>query len=424
MTRFITNSSGSEVVAALAELENAIVMPGVTAYSTESDGITAFGGPHQIGVFGALGAAFNAISVINGFAVKLHVGATGQLIGTLDGASIAGGGTRIENHGTITSLGGRGVALLAPPADTSGPAPSPPAPALLRNYGTISGDTGIEVTGLSARVVNFGLITAIDARISTDIPPGANAIVFDSGAATIRNQGTILGNIVLGSGLDVVLNRGTIFGDLITGEGADLVDTRAGLIDGTIDLGGGADRFLGSAGDDTVIGGASADVLDGRGGDDTLKGDVGKDTLLGGDGRDTLIGGAGADVLNGGNGDDIIDGGGINGTDELTGGKGADVFVFDKSSLNISEIDRILDFSRAEGDRIDLSLIDAVKSTTFDNPFSFIGTQAFSGVAGQLRFENSGGMTTLLGDTDGNSVADFALFIAPKLVLTAGDFIL
>jgi Ca2+-binding RTX toxin-like protein len=73
----------------------------------------------------------------------------------------------------------------------------------------------------------------------------------------------------------------------------------SGAINGTVDLGGGADVFDGRNGVQT------GSVLGGEGGD----------TLRGGAGRDTLSGGAGDDILSGGLGDDVIDGGA--GTDIL-----------------------------------------------------------------------------------------------------------
>jgi hypothetical protein len=68
---------------------------------------------------------------------------------------------------------------------------------------------------------------------------------------------------------------------------------------------------------------------------------------------DTLTGSSGADTLNGQGGNDILDGAG--GADRLTGGKGADVFLYSGSVAGLSipaAPDTILDFSRAEGDRI------------------------------------------------------------------------
>ena len=83
-------------------------------------------------------------------------------------------------------------------------------------------------------------------------------------------------------------------------------------------------------------------------------------TLLGnapingmGNSRDNhLVGNAQANTLNGGAGNDELDGG--YGTDTLTGGAGADTFTF-SSKADGKNIDHIIDFNAAEGDKIRLS---------------------------------------------------------------------
>ena len=72
--------------------------------------------------------------------------------------------------------------------------------------------------------------------------------------------------------------------------------------------------------------------------------------LQGGEGNDILYGGAGADILSGGDGADRLSGG-LSG-DVLYGGAGADSFVF--GSVD-ERGNTVMDFRRAEGDRLDLS---------------------------------------------------------------------
>ena len=79
------------------------------------------------------------------------------------------------------------------------------------------------------------------------------------------------------------------------------------------------------------------------------------------------------------------------------------------------------------GDLIDLSRIDANGDAAGEGAFSFIGTAAFSGTRGELRFQNQGGPIWLVqGDTDGNGVSDFevVLVINPPDPITSSDFIL
>jgi len=140
------------------------------------------------------------------------------------------------------------------------------------------------------------------------------------------------------------------------------------------------------------------------------------------DGQFQVFGGAGNDTITGGAGSDRIWGGG--GADTLTGGPGADTFAF-VSSADSSPVarDTINDF--ADGDKIDLSRIDAVAGGT-DDPFAFFGSTPFDGHAGELRYQNvSGNHWLVQGDTNGDGVADFelALTIADGHSLTAGDFV-
>ncbi|MGY3870375.1 type I secretion C-terminal target domain-containing protein [Aeromonas crassostreae] len=89
------------------------------------------------------------------------------------------------------------------------------------------------------------------------------------------------------------------------------------------------------------------------------------DILIGGDGDDLLIGGAGDDTLVGGAGNDI-----------LIGGSGADTFVWqagDEGSGGRPAQDRVLDFSRHEGDSLDLrDLLQGETGTTLDQYLSLV----------------------------------------------------
>ena len=188
---------------------------------------------------------------------------------------------------------------------------------------------------------------------------------------------------------------------------------------------GGGDKFLMTDRSEIVFGEAGDDRIEGRGGNDTLKGGAGNDTLYGGAGGDMLEGGSGNDVLKGAAGKDTIYGGA--GADKLYGGSEADTFVFRSiadSKVATSGRDMIYDFSRSEGDKIDLKAIDANKDAANDQAFKFIGDDAFSKKAGQLRFEKKGGDTFIHGDINGDAVADFTIVIDASLTLKATDFIL
>lgn len=133
---------------------------------------------------------------------------------------------------------------------------------------------------------------------------------------------------------------------------------------------------------------------------------------------------AGSDMLDGGAGDDIIVGG--PGRDLLVGGSGRDVFRFDDgdfSGSTANSADRILDFSEAEGDKIDLGLVDAIVGGD-DDAFVFIGNEEFGSVAGQLRIESAVGYSLLTGDTDGNAAADFAIWLDDISAITGASIVL
>ena len=101
-------------------------------------------------------------------------------------------------------------------------------------------------------------------------------------------------------------------------------------------------------------------------------------------------------------------------------------FVFrsgDFGGIN-SLADRIHDFSHAEGDRISLELVDADTTQSGDQAFTFRGTGAFTGDAGELRFEQISGNTYVQGDLDGDGVADFWIRLDGLHTLTSSDFLL
>ncbi len=129
-------------------------------------------------------------------------------------------------------------------------------------------------------------------------------------------------------------------------------------------------------------------------------------TITGGSGNDTLTGGGGADVL--------------------VGGGGANRFVLtalSDSSVLAAGRDRIDDFSVANGDVIDLHLLDANSIVAGDQAFNFVGAVAFSGKAGELIQAAFGADTRVLGDVNGDKIADFSLILSGSHVLGSGVFV-
>lgn len=171
-------------------------------------------------------------------------------------------------------------------------------------------------------------------------------VVADPNAPLKLQGGAVADNLIGAGGNDVIL--GVAGNDTLQGgDGADRIegDTGDDRIHGNL----GADSVYGGEGADWVLGGQGSDLVYGDMGDDFTHGNIGDDVVWGGGGADVVLGGQGADSLSGGDGADWISG--DRGADTVSGGAGADTFhAFDGSGL-----DRVLDFSLAEGDRVHLS---------------------------------------------------------------------
>ena len=206
----------------------------------------------------------------------------------------------------------------------------------------------------------------------------------------------------------------------LAGEGLDAVDATVSFVLGAnvenlMLLGTSAIDGTGNDLANTINGNEAANLITGEGGDDQLRGKGGNDYLSGGAGNDYLSGGAGTDTLTGGAG-----------SDEMYGGAGADRFVFERlSDFGPSGApDRLQDFSASQGDRIDLSGIDADSTQAGDQGFAFLGREAFTGRAGQLRYETApGGMLRVSGDLNGDGAAELQ-FLVRASALTGADFLL
>jgi serralysin len=147
-------------------------------------------------------------------------------------------------------------------------------------------------------------------------------------------------------------------------------------------------------------------------------GGSGNDSLTGNDGVNLLRGAAGSDKLYGLGGGDTLDG--AAGVDTLSGGAGTDIFDFNSVKDSPSSArDTIQDFVRGV-DRIDLRTIDANTATAGDQAFSFIGSTAFTGQAGQLNFTGN----VLAGDVNGDRTADFRINVSGIPALSSNDFYL
>lgn len=310
---------------------------------------------------------------------------------------------------------------------------------------TDGGSGGLTITGLKVKLSDFAKAektktTADDHKVWISLFKGNDT--FKGGDSTKSND-YILGydgnDRIYGNRGDDYLDGGKGKDTVYGGAGKDWVLGASG--NDKLYGGSGADTLHGGSGDDRLYGGSGADVLDGGRGNDRLTGEAGNDDLSGREGNDTLRAGAGndylfgdsgKDVLYGDSGNDGLDGGSGNdrlyggtGQDQLTGGAGADRFIFTSiKDSRPSAPDSILDFSHAQGDKIDLRAIDADKTKPGDQAFKMIGNSAFSKKAGELLTETDGfGVTTISGDVNGDGKADFAFKIKFDS-LGSGDFLL
>jgi Ca2+-binding RTX toxin-like protein len=287
------------------------------------------------------------------------------------------------------------------------------------------------------------------------------------GFDTIYTQGAFV--LLAGVAVELLVYQGAAG---VAYYGNDLAQTiRTGAGNDSAEGRGGNDHLVTYGGNDFLDGGAGADVHEGGEGSDVYfvdqAGDVVIETgngfdavyasssyalaptvqvellattasgftdpidLTGSDTGQTIVGNAGVNMLSGraGNdslkaleGDDVLDGG--NGVDILEGGAGADVFRFAAAGdTSLAEGDQIRDFISGI-DRIDLRLIDADTGTSGDQAFSWIGSNAFSGGAGQLRMEIANGQVYVSGDVNGDAFADFAIVLNNTTTIVATDLML
>jgi Ca2+-binding RTX toxin-like protein len=189
----------------------------------------------------------------------------------------------------------------------------------------------------------------IEANSFGDFTTGSYTVAVQAGAAASSAGNDYLvgtlagGSIMAGGGNDTIVADNAQ--NYLRGEDGD--DSIAGG-SGFDDINGnmGADTIDGGLGDDWVVGGKGDDQQFGYDGDDIVLGNLGNDTLDGGFGADVVRGGQGDDVLFGGPGADYVSG--DRGNDTETGGSGADNF----HSFSGAGVDRVLDFSLAQGDRV------------------------------------------------------------------------
>lgn len=266
--------------------------------------------------------------------------------------------------------------------------------------------------------------------------PGDDDYIGGSGKDTIRYSSAV-------SGISVDLTKGLATGNEI---GKDTLSNIENV-------------FGGQAGDN-LIGQSGNNEINGYTGNDTISGGSGKDTLIGGLGNDTYIvdnpgdivtelADQGIDTVNssisyvlksnlenltltgnkaingtGNSVGNIIKGNsaanvliGAGGADQLTGGLGADQFKFNvEADSGVAAVyrDIITDFSHIQGDKINLSAIDANTTLPGNNAFlSLLQGNGFNNNTfskpGELYFDQTAHI--LYGNNDVDKLADFSILL-------------
>ncbi len=373
-------------------------------------------------------SGIEAVQVYDGSSLDLT--GVGAGIATIRSRSLSGGGATIHgsNAGDVI-FGGAG-------ADTLDGGVGDDRINVYATPASIAGGAGVD---------SLYLHDAVSATFTDATLTGvARVFVYDGGSVDVSQ---------VTAGFDVLRSLSTATGGatIVAGNRADVVF--GGLGADTLSGGGGDDRIGVSAQPAYVDGGAgTGDILLLGGGasyvfDDTsltgvervfVRGDTSVDlsavhadlsiNTIGDAGtQSAVVGTAGANRIVGGASDDTLDGGG--GADVLRGGAGADTFAFSSLADTVGTggaIDRVFDFSRTQGDTIDLSAIDADPTRAGQQTFTFIGTDAFGtgGADYQVRVTGSqNGNSYIQFDTDHDGRTDYTIFVHSDAPLTSGDIV-
>jgi Ca2+-binding RTX toxin-like protein len=198
-----------------------------------------------------------------------------------------------------------------------------------------------------------------------------------TGTSVINAVGNALNNVITGNAAVNTMAGGLGNDTYVVGLG-DIVTE--GLSAGTDTVSSGVTWTLGANIEKLTLTGTGAingtgnslnNVITGNGANNVLNGGIGVDTLNGGNGNDSFIGGVGADTL--------------------TGGAGLDSFMFDIATLGT--IDKITDFSTAQGDVLNIHDI-----LVGYNPVS-------SAITDFLQITNSGANSNVSVNRDGTGTA-------------------
>jgi len=449
---FIDGGSG------LDTLDYSLVGAGITLnlISQSAQNTGGAGSDTVRGIENVIGTAFNDVITGNEFG-NVFTGGDGDdaLVGGL-GNDTLNGGAGIDTANYASATAGVKVNLTILTAQSTVGAGSD----------TLSGIENLNGTGFDDQFTGDGANNNLVGNGGNDLLVGGNGDDIVNGGAgsdtasyatattgVTVNLATATAQNTIGAGFDTFLSIENLVGSTLndTLTGSTQVNTiSGGTGDDTIDGGSSNDIVDGGSGNDILLGGNGDDLLTPGAGNDSVNGGAGIDTILygvtaggvtvnlglataqtvgGGQGIDTIVnvenisGSTFGDTLTGSAVANVLTGGG--GKDTLAGAGGNDRFVYlaTGDSTVGANADRITDLNA--GDILDLSGIDANANTVGTNE-AFAQVAAFSNVAGQftLAFDGGSNTTTLLGDTDGNGVADFSVLFTGDVTALTGSWVL
>ncbi len=460
-TQYIfTNSIGAGVRVPVASSTTYVVLEGVTVASTDNVAFNSTVGV-SIQVAGAVLGDVEAINIDTSGQCSIELTKTGRIAASDafgNGIDMAGSGLlSVVNRGEVSGgigYSATGQFFLLNEGDITRPA----------TLSLISG-SGISSFGASI-IINSGTISGYP------ISSGA-ALSLSTSADIVRNTGEMIGSVGLSSGSDLYNGdggrvTGTIFGgsgdDIIIG-GAFAENVDGGVDNDQISGGGGDDVIQDTSGQNFISGGDGADTVTIGNGANDLQTDIVLGGVVGGaddslndtlrftdtevgigvnvflsagyveslqanrplvaliNGFENAVGTGYADALIGSAANNILDGG-FN-ADWHVGGGGADTFRF--SNAFDASGDTVSDFHRAQGDKIDLSRIDANTVTTGDQAFVIVAAHG-NNVAGQLVVTNYGTGALVEMYTNADNFRDGFFFVTyadpAQNSLVLSDFIL
>lgn len=298
-------------------------------------------------------------------------------------------------------------------------------------YTAMSYNNGLKENGIEKFAPSMGSTYGnITTPMALDIAALQNIYKANTSFAKGNDTYTLPDTNAVGTGFECIWDKGGNDTIQYNGSGKSTIDLREATIDvnnqATIDAhtGGyishvtdkwtpsitGVFHYESIAGGFTIAHGVEIENAKGGSGNDTLIGNNLINGLTGNGGKDTLIGGLNADVL--------------------SGRGSADTFKFnsvDDSGLTDTTRDRIIDFSHVQGDKIDLSGIDAdITTKENDNSDAFFifdqGINPLFTLPNSLYFDTF--TKILYGNNDNDSMADFSIKLLDVATLNKTDFIL